>query len=122
MERQERLRAHQTRIWALTSAATLRTRVGGAEVMVGQMQSLGRAADRPEVPLRVHPLDGPAHAMTGRTPLTVYRFEVPEISDHVVREGGLPGTADVCDAHETVTAHLMLFDHSCTAAPHPHKS
>ncbi|MGW7084167.1 helix-turn-helix domain-containing protein [Streptomyces sp. NPDC054871] len=122
MERQDRLRAQQTRIWALMSAAALHTRVGGAEVMAGQKKSLGSAAERPEVTLQIHPLDGPAHALTGKAPLTVYRVEVPEISDHVVREGGLPGTADVWDAHQTVTAHLMLLDYSCTAAPHPHKS
>ncbi|MGW5739226.1 MULTISPECIES: helix-turn-helix domain-containing protein [Streptomyces] len=122
MERQKRLREQQTRVWALTTATALRTRVGDAEVMAGQARSLRSAAARPDVTLQIHPLDGPVHALTGRPPLTVYRVEVPEISDHVVREGGLPGTADVCDAHETVAAYLMLLDYSCTAAPHPHES
>ncbi|MGH4028932.1 helix-turn-helix domain-containing protein [Actinomycetota bacterium Odt1-20B] len=122
MERQERLRAQQTRVWALMSAVALRTQVGDAEIMAEQTKALRAAAERPEVTLQVHPLDAPPHALTGKPPLTVYRVEVPEISDHVVREGGLPGTADVWDARETVTAYLMLLDYACTAAPHPHRS
>ncbi|MEU2562038.1 helix-turn-helix transcriptional regulator [Streptomyces longispororuber] len=122
MERQERLRTQQTRIWAVMSAAALYTRVGPPDVMAGQAEALRAAAERPDVTLQVHPLDGPPHALTGKPPLTLFRVEVPEISDHVVREGGLAGTADVWDAPETVTAYRLLLDYSCATALHPDKS
>ncbi|MER5299702.1 helix-turn-helix transcriptional regulator [Streptomyces lasiicapitis] len=122
MERQERLRAQQTRIWALMSATALHSRVGDSEVMAEQMKALRSAVERPDVTLQLHPLDGPPHALIDTPSLTLYRVEVPEIPDHVVREGGLPGMADIWHANETVTGYRMLLDFSCAAAFHPDKS
>ncbi|WP_434598523.1 DUF5753 domain-containing protein [Streptomyces sp. A5-4] len=120
--RQERLREQNTRIWALMSATALRTTVGGEGVMAEQRQALRDAVERPDVTLQIHPQEGPMHVMTGMPTVTLYRVDVPEIPDHVVREGGLPGTADVSDALGVVTAYHVLLDHACVVAPHPDKS
>ncbi|MCX4826413.1 DUF5753 domain-containing protein [Streptomyces sp. NBC_01142] len=120
--RQERLREQNTRIWALMSATALATSVGGESVMAEQRQALREAVQRPDVTLQIHPLEAPFHVMSGMPTVTLYRVDVPEIPDHVVREGGLPGTADVSDALNVVTAYHVLMDHSCVIAPHPDKS
>lgn len=122
MVRQERLRTQQTRIWAVMSAVALHTRVGDEEVMDEQVSALRAAADRADVTLQIHPLDGPPHALTGTPALTVYRVEAPEIPDRVVRECGPAGTADVWDASATVTDYRLLLDYSCATALHPDKS
>ncbi|GAA2970831.1 hypothetical protein GCM10010446_64600 [Streptomyces enissocaesilis] len=122
MERQKRLRDRNTRLWALMSAAALNTEVGGTKVTNDQRLALRAAAERADVALQIHPLNGPLHAMTGMPTVTLYRVDVPEIPDHVVREGTLPGTADVSDALNTVTAYHVLLDHACVIAPHPDKS
>lgn len=122
MERQKRLREQNTRIWAVMSAAALRTWVGGDGVMAEQRQALRAAVERPDVTLQIHPLEGPFHVMTGMPTVTLYRVDVPEIPDHVVREGGLPGTAEVSDTRHVVTAYHVLLDHACVIASHPDKS
>ncbi|MFD4475891.1 helix-turn-helix domain-containing protein [Streptomyces sp. NPDC058471] len=122
MERQKRLRDRNTRLWAVMSAAALHTEVGGAKVMNDQRLALRAAAERADVTLQIHPLNGPLHVMTGMPTVTLYRVDVPEIPDHVVREGALPGTADVSDTLNTVTAYHILLDHACVIAPHPDKS
>ncbi|WP_371793663.1 helix-turn-helix transcriptional regulator [Streptomyces sp. NBC_01471] len=122
MERQRRLRDRKTRLWALMSAAALNTTVGDAEVMNDQRLALRAAAERSDVALQIHPLNGPLHVMTGMPTVTLYRVDVPEIPDHAVREGTLPGTADVSNSLHTVTAYHMLLDHACVIAPHPDKS
>ncbi|MBD0673946.1 helix-turn-helix domain-containing protein [Streptomyces sp. CBMA156] len=122
MERQRRLRERNTRLWALMSAAALNTEVGDAKVMNDQRLALRAAVERMNVTLQIHPLDGPLHVMTGMPTVTLYRVDVPEIPDHVVREGGLPGTAEVSCTLDTVTAYHILLDHACLIAPHPDKS
>jgi hypothetical protein len=91
------LREQNTRIWAVMSALTLHTPVGSERVMAEQRQALLAAAERPDIILQIHSLDGPVHVMSGMPTVTLYRVGVPEIPDHVVREGGLPGTAKVSD-------------------------
>ncbi|WP_405542686.1 helix-turn-helix domain-containing protein [Streptomyces phaeochromogenes] len=122
LERQKRLRDQSTRIWAVMSAAALRTSVGGETVMAEQRQALRAAVERPDVTLQIHPLDGPCLVMTGMPTVTLYRVDVPEIPDHVVREGDLPGSAEVINSLQAVTAYHVLLDHTCVVAPHPNKS
>ncbi|MEU3603260.1 helix-turn-helix transcriptional regulator [Streptomyces sp. NPDC006798] len=121
-ERRERLRERRTRVWALMSAAGLRTVVGGREVMAEQIDALRAAAEQSYVTLQIHPVDSPPHALTGIPALTFFRVDVPGIPDHVVREGGLAGAADVWDADTTVTAYRRLLDYSCATALHPDMS
>ncbi|MFI0193042.1 helix-turn-helix domain-containing protein [Streptomyces sp. NPDC017082] len=120
--RQERLREQSTRIWAVMSALALQAPVGSERVMTEQRQALLAAAERPDVTLQIHPLDGPVHVMSGMPTVTLYRVDVPEIPDHVVREGGLPGTAEVSCSLHMVTAYHVLLDHACVIALHPDKS
>ncbi|WP_328371469.1 helix-turn-helix domain-containing protein [Streptomyces sp. NBC_00445] len=122
MERQKRLRHQNTRIWAIMSAAALRTSVGDEDVMAEQRQALQAAVDRPDVTLQIHPLDGPCHPMTGMPTVTLYRVDVPGIPDHVVREGDLAGAADVSSSLHAVSAYHLLMDHTCVIAPHPDES
>ena len=122
IERQKRLRDQNTRIWAVMSAAALRTSVGGEAVMAEQWQALRAAVERPDVTLQIHPLEGPCHSMTGMPTVTLYRVDVPEIPDHVVREGDLPGSAEVLNSRHAVTAYHVLLDHTCVVAPHPDES
>ncbi|MFW6695361.1 helix-turn-helix domain-containing protein [Streptomyces sp. MAR4 CNX-425] len=121
MERQERVRAQQTHIWALMSAAALHTRVGGEEIMAGQMRKLRSAAGRREATLQVHALHGPPHVLTECPSLTLFRVDVPEIPDHVVRQGSPAGSADVVQEPAAVAAYRTLLDYSCLTASHPHK-
>ncbi|GHI98156.1 transcriptional regulator [Streptomyces olivaceus] len=121
-ERQQQLAKQQTRIWSLIPADVLRTRVGTPETMAEQAEALRAAADRTDVTVQVHPQGAPPHPLTGVPALTFYRLVGDEIPDHVVREGGLPGTADVWDAPSTVTSYRMLLDRSCAMAPHPTKT
>ncbi|MCZ4611584.1 helix-turn-helix transcriptional regulator [Streptomyces sp. Lzd4kr] len=121
MERQKRLRDQNTRIWAVMSAAALHTSVGDEWVMNEQRQALRWAVERTDVTLQIHP-QGQFHAMTGMPTVTLYRVDVPEIPDHVVREGGLPGTAEVSSVLHAVTNYRRLMDHVCVTALHPGES
>ncbi|MBZ6192026.1 DUF5753 domain-containing protein [Streptomyces olivaceus] len=71
--------------------------------------------------LQIHPEGAPPHPLTGVPALSLYRVDA-DLPDHVVREVGLPGTADVWDSRYTVTAYRMLMDRSCAMAPHPTKT
>lgn len=122
LERQRRLREAHTRIWALMSATALHTQVGSPAVMAEQHRELSAAAQRGDITLQIYPLDGPLHALAGQPTLLLYRVNVPEVPDHVVRDGGLPGTAEVSDELTTVTAYQVRWDHACVLAPHPNTS
>ncbi|MEU5176951.1 hypothetical protein AB0G68_31670 [Streptomyces eurythermus] len=80
------------------------------------------AAECPDVTLRIHPLNFPVHVMSGRSTVTLYWVDVPEIPDHVVREVRLPGTAEVPSISHVLTAYHVLLDHACIIAPHPDES
>ncbi|MGW1592738.1 hypothetical protein [Streptomyces sp. NPDC002343] len=73
--------------------------------------------------LQIHlPNGGPVHVMTGMPTVTVYRVDVWEIPDHVVRERGLPGTAEVSDDLQVMTTYQVLLNHACVIALHPDES
>ncbi|MER7576940.1 helix-turn-helix transcriptional regulator [Streptomyces sp. NPDC126514] len=122
IERQKRLRHQNTTIWAIMSAAALHTFVGDKDVMAEQRQALRAAVERPDVTLQIHPLNGPCHPMTGMPAVTLYRVDVEDIPDHVVREGNPRGTADVFNSLHAVSAYHVLMDHTCVIAPHPDES
>ncbi|MFC9651859.1 MULTISPECIES: helix-turn-helix domain-containing protein [unclassified Streptomyces] len=117
-ERRARLMERGTRIWALMTEAAVRTRVGDGGIMEEQLAALRDAAARPDVTLQVARLTDPPHPLTGVAGLTLYRVDVPEIPDHVVRESPV-GPADVWSDTATVTAYRTLIDQACAAAPHP---
>ncbi|NEE29500.1 transcriptional regulator, partial [Streptomyces sp. SID7982] len=98
VERQKRLQEQQTRLWAVLPVTALRVRVGGDDVMREQLRRIQQLAERGDVTVQLHPEYAPPHPLTGVPALTLYRVEIREIADHVVREGGLPGTAEVWDS------------------------
>ncbi|PCG85318.1 transcriptional regulator [Streptomyces sp. WZ.A104] len=118
-ERQKRLREQQARVWAVLPVTALRCRVGGPEVMREQLNALQRAAGRREVTVQLHPDGAPPHPLTGVPALSLYRVEIREIADHVVREGGLPGTAEVWDTNPSVQEYQAMLDMSCVMAIRP---
>ncbi|MEI7034771.1 helix-turn-helix transcriptional regulator [Streptomyces pratensis] len=118
-ERQRRLTEQQARVWAVLPVAALRCRVGSAEVMREQLTALQRAAGRRGTTVQLHHEGAPPHPLTGVPALSLYRVEIREIADHVVREGGLPGTAEVCDTNPSVQAYQAMLDVSCVMAMRP---
>ncbi|MDW4918335.1 helix-turn-helix transcriptional regulator [Streptomyces californicus] len=122
MERQHRLREQQTRLWAVLPVTALRCRVGGEEVMREQLRALRRIAERGDVTVQLHPEYAPPHPLTGVPALSLYRVEVREIADHVVREGGLPGTAEVWDSPHPVQTYQGMLDVSCVMAMRPDRT
>ncbi|WP_457512289.1 helix-turn-helix domain-containing protein [Streptomyces sp. TE33382] len=119
VERQQRLREQQARVWAVLPVSALRCRVGGTGVMREQLSFLREAAGRRELTVQLHGEDAPPHPLTGLPALSLYRVETPEIADHVVREGGLPGTADVWDTDTPVQEFRTMLDVSCVMAMKP---
>ncbi|OKH94392.1 helix-turn-helix domain-containing protein [Streptomyces uncialis] len=119
-QRQARIAARKARIWALVPEAALRTRVGSPAVMAEQIEALRTAAGPPRGlrTIQVSPLAGPAHPLTGACALTLYRVDVEEIPDHVVRDSPV-GPPGIWDDTLTVTAYRMLLDQACAAAPGP---
>lgn len=118
-ERQKRLREQQARIWAVMPVTALRCRVGNDEVMREQLAVLQEAAGRRELTVQLHPEGAPPHPLTGVPALSLYRVEIQEIADHVVREGGLPGTAEVWDSNPSVQGYQAMLDVSCVMAMRP---
>ncbi|MGW5295851.1 helix-turn-helix domain-containing protein [Streptomyces bacillaris] len=118
-ERQQHLREQQTRVWAVLPVSALRCRVGGPGVMCEQLQALQEVAERRDVTVQLHGEDAPPHPLTGVPALTLYRVESREIADHVVREGGLPGTAELLETEEMVRAYQAMLDLSCVMAMRP---
>ncbi|MEV5203174.1 helix-turn-helix transcriptional regulator [Streptomyces sp. NPDC053720] len=118
-ERQRHLQERQARVWAVLPVAALRCRVGGAEVMREQLAFLQEAAGRRDVMVQLHGEGAPVQPLTGVSALTLYRVEISEISDHVVREGGLPGTAEVSDTRASMQGYQALLDVSCVMAMRP---
>ncbi|MER6193485.1 helix-turn-helix transcriptional regulator [Streptomyces cyaneofuscatus] len=120
--RQRRLREQQTRVWAVLPVTALRCRVGDGEVMREQLAALQEAAARRDVMVQLHAEDAPPHPLTGVPALSLYRVEIREIADHVVREGGLPGTAEVWDSGPPVQEYQAMLDVSCVMAMRPDRT
>ncbi|MEU0298216.1 helix-turn-helix transcriptional regulator [Streptomyces sp. NPDC006175] len=117
-ERQRRLEARGTALWALFPAAALRTTVGGPSVMAGQRAVLEEAAHRRHLTVQVVPLDAPPHPMTGVPPLHLLRVPAPEIGDRAVLE--TPGTrVDLIAEPAVVMDYRIRLDRACAAAPPP---
>ncbi|MEU4924157.1 helix-turn-helix transcriptional regulator [Streptomyces parvus] len=119
VERQKRLQEQQTRLWAVLPVTALRCRVGDDEVMREQVRALQQTAERGDVTMQLHPEYAPPHPLTGVPALSLYRVEIREIADHVVREGGLPGTAEVWDSPHPVQTYQGMLDVSCVMAIRP---
>ena len=80
MERQRRARENPPQLWVVLGEAVLRRRVGGREVMRGQIEHLIELSSRPEVCLQVMPFIGGLH-MPLDASFTIMAFPDPADTD-----------------------------------------
>ncbi|MFE7664605.1 helix-turn-helix domain-containing protein [Streptomyces celluloflavus] len=92
-------------LWAILNEACLRTVVGCAEVMAGQLEYLVDAATSPHITIQVMPFSAGAPAASTK-PFTVLRFtDSPTVLYTETRVGG-----KMHDSAKTVTAALDDYD------------
>ncbi|MFF4282143.1 helix-turn-helix domain-containing protein [Streptomyces kronopolitis] len=92
-------------LWTILHEACLRTIVGGAEVMAGQLEYLLTAAASPHIKLQVMPFSAGAPAASSR-PFTVLRFT----TSPTVLYTETPVGARMHDSAQTVDAALDDYD------------
>lgn len=95
------------RLWALLDASVLLRVTGGPEVMDEQVSHLREMNSRPNISIRVVPLDGRVHAAMGSSMLlTAPGGDVPyvAVSENVASVTYQGGASDVA-------AHLATWDH-----------
>ncbi|WP_411140386.1 helix-turn-helix domain-containing protein [Streptomyces sp. x-80] len=106
-----------TLLWVILHEACLRTVVGGAEVMAGQLDYLLTVAASPDVELQVMPFSAGVPA-TSTLPFTVLRFpESPTVLYTETRVGGrMHDSAQTVDAavddYDLLRAHALSPDRS----------
>ncbi|ONK09899.1 helix-turn-helix transcriptional regulator [Streptomyces sp. MP131-18] len=94
-------------LWALIEEAALRRRVGGPEVMRGQLAHLRRLAGRPGVTIRVVPMRT-LHTALMCGPVQLLRYRPAGLPDRVLLHT-LDGT-EVNEAQDAVTQYLIALD------------
>ncbi|MGW7637578.1 helix-turn-helix domain-containing protein [Streptomyces decoyicus] len=106
-------------LWTTLDEACLRTVVGGAEVMAGQLEYLLTAAASPHIKLQVMPFSAGAPAASTR-PFIVLRFtDSPTVLYTETRVGGrMHDSAHTVDAalddYDLLRAHALSPDRSLT--------
>ncbi|MEU3988556.1 helix-turn-helix transcriptional regulator [Streptomyces platensis] len=106
-------------LWTIVHEACLRTVVGGAEVMAGQLEYLLTAATSPHIKLQVMPFSAGAPAASTR-PFTVLRFtDSRTVLYTETRVGGrMHDSAQTVDAalddYDLLRAHALSPDRSVT--------
>ncbi|WP_328732566.1 helix-turn-helix transcriptional regulator [Streptomyces caniferus] len=104
-------------LWTILHEACLRTVVGGAEVMAGQLEFLLESAASPHVKLQIMPFSAGAPAASTR-PFTVLRFtDSPTVLYTETRVGGrMHDSAQTVDAalddYDLLRAHALSPDQS----------
>ncbi|WP_432048695.1 helix-turn-helix domain-containing protein [Streptomyces asiaticus] len=92
-------------LWVILHEACLRTVVGGADVMAGQLEYLLTAAESPHIKLQVMPFSAGAPAAHAK-PFTLLRFtDAPTVLYTETRVGGR-----MHDSAQTVAAALDDYD------------
>jgi hypothetical protein len=106
-------RPEPPRLWVVLDETVLRRRVGGRDVMRGQLSRLIEAASLPNVTLQVLRFAvGPHQAMFGM--FYVFRFPSPELQDVVYGENMT--SAFYLDKPEDVGAYTVAMDRICAMA------
>ncbi|GAU69889.1 putative transcriptional regulator [Streptomyces sp. NBRC 110611] len=106
-------------LWAILNEACLRTVVGDAEVMAGQLEFLLTAAASPHINLQVMPFSAGAPAASTK-PFTVLRFtDSPTVLYTETRVGGrMYDSAQAVDAalddYDLLRAHALAPEQSLT--------
>jgi hypothetical protein len=105
-------------LWAILDESVLRRRIGGPEVMRGQLKHLLDVATAPTTTIQVVPFAGGAYpGMLGS--FSIVRFPSPTDPDIVYVEGL---TGDIFVEAEDATRYNVLFDHLRAAALSPAES
>ncbi|OLF07131.1 hypothetical protein BLA60_28375 [Actinophytocola xinjiangensis] len=103
---------------AVLNEASLRTLVGGPEVMRDQLRRLAEVADQPHVTIQVLPFNAGAHpAMT--SPFTLLGFDIDEMATVYLENGR---GAVYLDAPSDLDRYRWMFDRLTTLALPPANS
>src|SRR5260221_8445461 len=106
-------RAMPVHLWVVLDEAALRRPVGGPDVMRGQLEHLIEVSARPNVSLKIIPLEMGGHAAAGG-PFSILRFSERDLPDVVYLEQLT--SALYLDKRETVDHYLVVMDRLCVAA------
>jgi hypothetical protein len=113
------IRPEPPRLWVVLDETVLRRRVGGPDVMRGQLTKLIEAASLANITLQVLPFAvGPHQAMFGM--FYVFRFPSPELQD--VLYGENMTSAFYLDKPEDVGAYAAAMDRICAMAASPEET
>ncbi|MEV5272428.1 helix-turn-helix domain-containing protein [Streptomyces werraensis] len=108
MKRQELLeRQDPPHLWAVIDEAALRRRVGGREVMRGQLEHLLTMAERSRITVQVLPFDRGAHAAAVGS-FAVLRGQAPELDVVYV---DLLGGGLFMEKHEELERYKLAFEY-----------
>jgi transcriptional regulator with XRE-family HTH domain len=121
MRRQEMLSktTNPIELWAVIDEAALHRRMGGTEVMRGQLQHLVEMAEQPNVTLQVLPFAKGAHAgVIGA--FTVIEFPDPTDNDVVYVDS--PAGNIYLEKDKDLRRYTLVFDHLRAAALPPDES
>ncbi|MFF0967202.1 helix-turn-helix domain-containing protein [Streptomyces sp. NPDC003703] len=117
MKRQQFLHTPEApKLVALLDESVLHRQVGGAAVMREQLQHLVQMSQRPNITLRILPLQANYHADIG-APLTVMQFAEPALPDVVYLEQ-LSGATYIRSGHAS-DSYGRLMDQLASAAEKP---
>jgi transcriptional regulator with XRE-family HTH domain len=106
-------------LWAVIDEAALHRRMGGGDVMRGQLAHLVEMADLPNVTLQVLPFAKGAHAgVIGA--FTIIEF--PEATDHDVVYVDSPAGNIYLEKDKDLRRYTLVFDHLRAAALPPDES
>jgi transcriptional regulator with XRE-family HTH domain len=106
-------------LWAVIDEAALHRRMGGGDVMRGQLAHLVEMADLPNVTLQVLPFAKGAHAgVIGA--FTIIEF--PEATDHAVVYVDSPAGNIYLEKDKDLRRYTLVFDHLRAAALPPDES
>jgi hypothetical protein len=119
MNRQELLtRKQPLRVWAILDESLIHRRIGGTQVLRGQLDRLLQTADEPAVTLQVLPFAAGANpGMMGS--FTAIRFPLEEDPGVVYVEGV---TGDIFVEGDDVRRYSLLFEHLQATALSPNQS
>jgi hypothetical protein len=103
-------------LWALIDEAALRRPIGGADVMVAQIEFLIEVAKKPNVRLQIIPFAAGGRATTSG-PFTILRFPEPQLPDVVYLEQLT--SALYLDRREDVDQYAVALEQACVNAQPP---
>jgi transcriptional regulator with XRE-family HTH domain len=105
-------------LWAIFDESVLHRRIGGGDVLRGQLKRLHQATELPNVTVQILPFSAGAHpGMVGS--FTVIKFPAPDDPDVVYVEGV---TGDIFAESEDARWYNVVFDHLLANALSPSES